>query len=131
MEVNTGMAEAKTTRRRLLDIAALFGASTLVVLLGLGSFFLSDWYHVDLIWPILTWMSLVFFAGIGWDLRREFGSPAFVSFFVAWLLIHSLIFVLVVGYLSWLCYALAVPVELFIFYVSAALLFGVKPPGRR
>ena len=131
MEANIRMAGSKSTGKRLLDVIVLFAASILVVVFGLGSFFLSDQYHLHLIWPILAWISLVFFAGIGWDFRREFRSPAFVSFFVAWLLIHSIIFVLVVGYLSWLYYVLAVPLELFTFYVSASLLFGLKPPGRR
>jgi hypothetical protein len=44
---------------------------------------------------------------------------------------HSLIFVLVLGYLSWLYYLVAVPLELFFFYASASFLFGLKPPGRR
>ncbi len=121
----------KRSRWGFLDILALFGASILVVALGLFSFFLSDRYHVDLIWPILAWISLAFFAGIGWDYRREFRSAAFTSFFAAWLAMHSMIFVLVLGYLSWVYYVLTVPLELFAFYVSASLLFGLKPPNRR
>jgi hypothetical protein len=115
----------------LLDIIALLGSSILIVILGMVSFFLADKHHIDLIWPILGWISLAFFAGIGWDYRREFRSGAFTSFFLAWIVIHSLIFVLVLGYLSWFYYVLAVPLELFVFYTSASLLFGLKPPARR
>jgi hypothetical protein len=118
-------------KRGFPDILALLGASILIVTLGIGSFFLADNHHIDLIWPILAWISAGFFAGIGWDYRREFKSAAFTSFFLAWLVLHSLVFVLVLGYLSWLYYVLAVPLELFVFYASASLLFGLKPPGQR
>ena len=117
--------------KRFLDIFALFLSSILIVILGIGSFFLADKHHIDLIWPILAWISLAFFAGIGWDYRREFKSGAFASFFLAWTVIHSLIFVLVLGHLSWPYYVLTVPVELFVFYASASSLFGLKPPTRR
>jgi hypothetical protein len=123
--------ELKRPKRGFLDILALFGSSILIVILGIGSFSLADKHHIDLIWPILGWVSLAFLAGVGWDYRREFKSGAFTSFFLAWIVIHSLIFVLVLGYLSWLYYLLAVPLELFVFYASASLLFGLKPPARR
>lgn len=118
-------------KRGFLDVFALLGSSILIVILGMGSFFLADKHHIDLIWPILAWISLAFFAGIGWDYRREFRSGAFTSFFLAWVVLHSLVFVLVLGYLSWLYYVATVPLELFVFYASASLLFGLKPPGRR
>jgi hypothetical protein len=123
--------ESERPRRGLLDGLGLLGSSLLVVILGIGSFFLADRYHVDLIWPILGWISLGFFAALGWDYRREFRTAAFTSFFLSWVLLHSLVFVLVLGYLSWIYYIVAVPLELFAFYASASLLFGLKPPGRR
>src|SRR5208282_440781 len=111
----------KKTRSRLLDIFALLGASLLVVMLGIGSYFLADRYHMNGIWVMLAWISSGFFAGIGWDYRSEFRSASFCAFFLAWIVLHSLIFVLVLGFLSWIYYVFAVPMELFVFYASASM----------
>jgi len=121
----------KKTRSRLLDVFALLGASLLVVMLGIGSYFFADQYHLNGIWVMLAWISLGFFAGIGWDYRSEFRSVSFCAFFLAWIVLHALIFVLVLGFLSWIYYVFAVPLELFVFYASASMLFGLKPPLRR
>lgn len=118
-------------RLRVLDIFALIACSLLVVALGIGSFFAADACHVNPTWVLLAWLSVGFFATVGWDYRREFRSPIFVSFFIAWLVLHSLILVLVLGYFAWYWYIAAVFLELFAFYASASLLFGLKPPGRR
>jgi hypothetical protein len=121
----------KTPANRRLDLLALFGASLLVGGIGVGAFLAADKYHVDATWVFVILLSIGFFAGVGWDYRREFRSPTLVLFFVAWLLLHSLIFVLVVGLLSWLYYVGAVFLELFAFYASAFWLFGLNPPKRR
>ena len=119
------------TRSRFLDILALLGASLLVVMLGVGSFFAADAHHISSIWILLVWLSVGFFVTVGWDYRHEFKSLPFIFFFLAWVVVHSLIAVLVLGYLSWLYYVLALFLELFGFYASASVLFGLRPPGRR
>ena len=118
-------------RLRILDIFALIGCSLLVVALGIGSFFAADAYHISPIWALLGWLSVGFFATVGWDYRKEFRSLAFSSFFIAWLVLHSLILVFVLGYFAWYWYIAALFLELFAFYASASLLFGLRPPGRR
>jgi hypothetical protein len=118
-------------RLRVLDILALIGFSLLIVALGIGSFFAADAYHISSIWVLLAWLSVGFFATVGWDYRREFRSIPFVFFFLAWLILHLLILVLVLGYLAWYWYIAALFLELVAFYASASLLFGLQPPCRR
>jgi hypothetical protein len=109
----------------------LIGCSLLIALLGVASFFVADVYRINPTWVMLAWLSVGFFAAVGWDYRREFRSMPFVFFFLAWVVLHSLIFTLVLGFLPWFYYVGAVFLELFAFYASASLLFGLKPPGRR
>ena len=116
---------------RLSDTLALVACSMLVVVLAVGSFFAADAYHIGVIWIAAFWLSIGFFATVGWDYRREFRSARFVFFFMAWLVPHLLIAIFVLTYLGWFWYAAAVVVELFLFYLSLSLVFGLKPPRRR
>jgi len=117
--------------RKLLDRLSLIGAALLVIVVGGGGFLLADKYHIDSVWVLLAWVSAGFLAGVGWDYRAQFRSIPFISFFVAWLLLHLVIFVLVVSRFGWLYWLVALFLELFFFYATAELLFGLKPPLRR
>jgi hypothetical protein len=119
------------TRGRVVDILALIGCALLIIALGMASFFAADVYHVGLTWVVYGWLSIGFFANVGWDYRREFKSIAFVFFFGAWLCLHSLMFAFVRGYLNWYWYIPLLLLELFVFYASASLLFGLDPPVGR
>jgi hypothetical protein len=99
--------------------------------LGTAAFLLADAYHISPAWVFVVWLSVGFFAAVGWDYRKEFKSGSFVLFFAAWLLLHSVIFALVATYWGWLCYLGAAFVELFFFYATAFWLFGLRPPPRR
>lgn len=121
----------RSARIRVRDILALIACSLVVVASGIGSFFAADAYHINSMWVLLAWLSVGFFATVGWDYRREFSSLPFVFFFIAWLMLHLLILVLVFGYLAWYWYFAALFLELFAFYASASLLFGLQPPLRR
>jgi hypothetical protein len=117
--------------KKLLDRLLLVGAALLVIVIGGSGFLLADKYHIDSVWVLLAWVSVGFFAGVGWDYRAQFRSMPFSSFFVAWLLLHLVIFVLVVSRFGWLYWLAALFLELFFFYATAELLFGLKPPLRR
>jgi hypothetical protein len=117
--------------KKLLDRLSLIGAALLVIVVGGSAFFLADRYHVAPVWVLLGWLSVGFFAGVGWDYRAEFRSMPFISFFFAWLVLHLLIFVLVVSRFGWFYWLGALFLELFFFYATAQLLFGLKPPSRR
>ncbi len=117
--------------KKFLDRLSLIGAALLVIVAGGSGFLLADRYHIDSVWVLLAWVSVGFFAGVGWDYRAQFRSISFISFFVAWLLLHLLIFILVVSRLGWLYWLVALFLELFFFYATAELLLGLKPPLRR
>jgi hypothetical protein len=72
------------------------------VVAGVGSFVAADVYHLNTIWILVAWLSVGFFATVGWDYRREFKSAPFGLFFFVWMVIHSLIVLIVFMYLSWL-----------------------------
>jgi hypothetical protein len=117
--------------KKLQDRLTLIGAALLVIVVGGRGFLLADKYHINSVWVLLAWVSVGFFAGVGWDFRAEFRSMRFVLFFVAWVLVHLLIFVLVVGRFGWLYWLVTLFLELFCFYATAELLLGLEPPFRR
>jgi hypothetical protein len=117
--------------KKFLDRLSLIGVALLIILVGGSGFLLADKYRIDSVWVLLAWVSIGFFAGVGWDYRTQFRSLPFISFFIAWALLHLLIFVLVVSRFGWLYWFAALLLELFFFYATAQLLFGLKPPLRR
>lgn len=118
-------------RHTMLDRFFLLGVALVVIGLGTVAFLLADAYNISPAWVLVVWLSVGFFAAVGWDYRKEFKSGSFVLFFAAWLLLHSLIFAVVTTYWGWLFYLGAAFVELFSFYATAFWLFGLRPPPRR
>src|SRR5438874_1777578 len=49
------------------DRLTLIGAALLVIVVGGSGFLLADNYHIDSVWVLLAWVSVGFFAGVGWD----------------------------------------------------------------
>jgi hypothetical protein len=87
--------------------------------------------HISHMWVVFL-LSIGFFAGIGWDYRSEFRSVCFVLFFSVWLLLNFAMFYLtLLGHLGWLYYSMALFVEMFLFHLTAYLLFDLQPPVRR
>jgi len=117
--------------KRLRDRLSLIGAALLFIVVGGAGFVLADNFHIGLIWVQLAWVSVGFFAIVGWDYRIQFRSMSFIFFFVAWLVINLLTFVLVKSHFGWLYWLAAAFVELFFFYATASWLFGLRPPSRR
>ena len=117
------------SKNKVAEVAALFCTALLVTVLLVGSFLFSISQHVNPAWIMCTWLSVGFFAAIGWHYRRAFRSISFILFFSVWLVAHCLVFIFVFTYLGWLYYLPTAVVELFLFYMSANLLFGLRPPG--
>jgi hypothetical protein len=117
--------------KKLRDRILLIGAALLFILVGGAGFVLADNYRIGLIWVQLVWVSVGYFAIVGWDYRAQFRSMSFIFFFVAWLLINLLTFAVVKSHFGWLYWLAAAFVELFFFYATAQWLFGLRPPSRR
>jgi hypothetical protein len=97
-------------RKRVSDRLALVG-----VALGLIGFFvaaslLADKYHASRLWVFCLFTSLGFIAVIGRDFKGRFRSASFVLFFLAWLLVHVLLFAFFLAFFGLLYWALVVPV---------------------
>jgi hypothetical protein len=117
-------------RKKFADRVVLIGSALLVISVGTVLFLLADHYHIEPVWVLLLWVSVGFFAAVGWDYRSKFRSVPFLLFLVAWLLLHLLIFMVVMSNFGWLEWISALLVELFFFYATAHWLFGLHPPGR-
>jgi phosphotransferase system glucose/maltose/N-acetylglucosamine-specific IIC component len=119
---------SKATRgKRLIDRLALLGAALLLIAVGGSAFLLAGKYRVSEAWVFGAWAAAFFFLIVGWGYRRKFREPAFVSFFVAWTLLHVLVYLLVLAYLGLLWYVPIMVLELWVGYSTAIWQFGPPP----
>ena len=114
--------------RGTLDFLFLVGSALLLAALVTASFWIADKYEINPAWIFAAQAAVVFFAVVGWGYRRRFRSPAFVSFFVAWLLLHVTFYLLILGHLGLLYYVPFVVMELWVGYAFAIWLFGPPEP---
>ena len=120
--------DSKPTKgKRRIDRLALLGAALLLIVVGSGAFLLAQKYNVGEAWVFGAWAALFFFLIAGWGYRSKFRNPAFVSFFLAWTLVHVLVYLLVLAYLGFLWYLPIVVLELWIGYAIAIWQFGPPP----
>lgn len=116
-------------KKRGLDRLALLGAA-LVTAFGLvGAFWVAGDFHVSPDWVFGAGSGLLFFAVVGWGYRENFRKRSFIGFFVFWTLGHVALFLLVIDWFGLTAYFLTAPLELWIGYTVAILLFG--PPRER
>jgi|SRR5450755_924305 FtsH-binding integral membrane protein len=87
----------KKKRNKTLDLFLLLGASLFVAVIATAAFWVADEHHVNPAWLFATGAAILFLAVVGWGYRRKFRDPVFVSFFLAWLLLHVTIYLLVLG----------------------------------
>ena len=114
---------------KALDRFFLLIAAVAVAALGVAAFWIADDYHVNPAWLFAAGTGLVFFLVVGWGYRSKFRSLNFVMFFLAWMFVHVVVFLLVLGWLGFLYYLPFLIVELWIGYSVAIWLFG-PPPSR-
>jgi len=119
--------QAPTRRKRLVDRLTLLGAALLLIAVGGSAFLLADKYHVSKAWVFGAWAAVFFFVIVGWGYRRKFRDPAFVSFFVAWTLVHVFLYLLVLEYLGFPWYIPIAVLELGVGYTVAISQFGPPP----
>jgi hypothetical protein len=115
--------------KKLLDRLALVGSALLLSAVGTGVFLWADKHRVNVAWIFGGSMCLIFLRIVGWPYRSKFRSTTFIAFFVAWLLVHVGIYLLVLDYLGVLYYMPIVVLELWVGYTLAIWQFG-PPPDR-
>ena len=79
----------------------------------------------------VSWISIIVFAGIREEYRKEFRSVRFIFFVCGWLVVNMAVVVVVLGYFGWLYLIAALALEQILFYMTAYWLFGLEPPSRR
>jgi uncharacterized membrane protein len=114
-------------RSRAVDMLLLIGAALLVAGLSTGAALLSLAYNISPAWLLAFWVAVIFFLVVGWGYRRKFRDPAFASFFVAWTLVHVLVYLLVLAYLGFPWYLPIAVLELWVGYTIAIWQFGPPP----
>lgn len=121
--------EERKKRNKMLDFVLLLSASVFVAAAVATAFWVADVYHVNPGWLCAAGAAVLFFVAVGWGYRRKFRNPEFVSFFLAWLVLHVALYLLVLGYLGFIYYIPIVVLELWIGYTIAIWRFG-PPPDR-
>lgn len=109
----------------------LVGAAVLSVVLVTGASIVAEIYHVNPLWVVLSFISVVFFAGAREDYRKEFRSPRFVAFVCGWVVINVIMFIALLSLFGWLWLIPALLLEQFLFYMTAYWFFDVPPPSKR
>jgi len=124
-------AAYKATRgKKLLDRLTLLGSALLLIALVGSAFLLADKFRISRGWVFSAWAAVLFFLIVGWGYRSKFRNPSFVSFFVAWTLVHVLLYLLVLEYLGFPWYVPIAVLELWVGYAIAISQFG-PPPDKR
>ncbi len=106
-------------------LAALLLASALF-----SAFWFADNLHINSKWVFFILISLSFFPTAGWRYRAHFRSLQFAAFLLLWMLLHGLIFVAVMNYFGWGVWVFAVIIELFLFPITASLIFKIDIPTK-
>jgi multisubunit Na+/H+ antiporter MnhB subunit len=125
--MDSATGEEKKRRSKALDLFLLVGAGLIVAAACTAAFWIADEHHVSPAWLFAAGAAVVFFLVVGWGYRRKFRDPAFVSFLLAWMLVHLLVFLLVLAYLGFLWYLPIMVLELWIGYTVAIWQFGIPP----
>jgi hypothetical protein len=125
--MDNAVGDGRKKRSKALDFLLLIGASLFVAAASAAAFWVADARHINPAWLFGAGAALIFFLVVGWGYRRKFRDPAFVSFFLAWTLLHVLVYLLVLVYLGFLWYLPIMVVELWIGYTIAIWQFGPPP----
>lgn len=120
-----------TAKRGVLDILLLVGTAVCLVAAGLGSFILSNKWHIPDLWMYGTWLGIGFIGVFGWSLRSRFRHPLFPFFLLAWTAVHIIVVFAVLKFLSFLLVFPFMALELWLGYFLAFCFFGTPPEYKK
>ena len=121
----------KTLTSRFRDKVLLIGLALLVCIVLVSMLWLADEHHVNTVWVLLAWNSIGLVAVVGWGFRRHWRRPAFIAFFLVWLVVHAAVVTALMGWVPMLYWLPIIGVEFFIGYTAAYVLFGLPPDQQR
>src|SRR6266481_9867818 len=116
-----------TLPSRCLDRLLLVGAALLVCVMGGAAFWFAEDYRVNPAWIFVAWNSIWLVPLFIRDFRNHLRRPSFVAFLGAWAVIHGL---LVVTLMRWLSIPAMLPIlaiELAAGLAAADFAFGIRP----
>lgn len=112
------------------DRLLMIGIALLVCVLGVGSFFFADEYHVNDNWLFVAWMSFVGIAMFARAFRAHLKKPFMMPFLAVLTLVHALVCIgLIIWKVSLLYWFPVFIVEASLGAWAAYRLFGVIPSG--
>ena len=126
----TTLNEQRGLSKRILDLCFLVGSALLLCVVVVGAFAVTEVRHVSPMWVFLSGISLVFFAWVREEYRKEFRSVRFMFFVCGWLVINLVVVVVVLGFFGWFYLIVALFLEQVLFYMTAYWLFDLRPPVR-
>ena len=110
----------RVVRDKLLLVST---AIVLIVVAG-STFWIAEDRGINPAWIFAAWLSVLFILSVGRSMRQKFSSPAFVVYFLGWLVLHVFVSFVLIGY-GWLLFSpIVYCLELALGYVIAARLFG-------
>lgn len=121
------MSQTNRERDGCRDKVLLVGAALLVCVVGVGAFWLADLYHVSAVWIFVAWNSIALVPLFIRDFRTHLRKPSFVAFLFAWTLIHGLLVVALMRWMSMLAMLPILAAELTVGFVLADYMFGIRP----
>ncbi len=99
----------------------------LVCVIGGSSFLLGEIYHINPAWLFLSWNSIWLLVSVGKRFRIHFKKPEFAAFFLLWMAVHGTVVVMLMRWVHMLYWVPLMGLELFVGFLSADLLFGIRP----
>ena len=117
----------KSPTARYWDRVRLVGAAILVCAIGCGSFLLGELYHISPVWLFLSWNSIGLFMILGKGFCGHFKNARFTAFFLLWMAVHGTVVVMLMRWVRMLYWVPLMGLELFVGFLSADLLFGIRP----
>lgn len=112
------------------DRLLMIGIAILLCLLGVGSFFLADQYHINDRWLFIAWGSFVVIPALGRAFRGHLKQPFIVPFLGGLTIVHVLV---CIGLIKWqVSFVYWFPVFIVEFSLgawAAYRFFGIVPSG--
>ncbi len=109
------------------DRVRLVCTAMLVCVIGGSSFLLGEIYHINPAWLFLSWNSIWLLVSVGKRFRIHFKKPEFAAFFLLWMAVHGTVVVMLMRWVHMLYWVPLMGLELFVGFLSADLLFGIRP----
>jgi len=117
----------ETPTREPWDRVRLVGTAVLVCLILGTSFLVADTYHISVAWVFLSWNSIWLFLILRKGFRGHFKNAWFTAFFLLWMAVHGTVVVMLMRWVRMLYWVPLMGLELFVGFLSADLLFGIRP----